>query len=66
MDVNVGTTDSKIRLGAAAVLGVAALVCGLHRTRGKVLAGLAVLAGITGATRRCPAYCPFKVDTLES
>ncbi len=65
MDINVGTTDSAIRLVAAAVLGVAALVCGLDRTRGKVLLGLAAVAGITGYTRRCPAYCRLKVDTLE-
>ena len=64
MDINVGATDSKIRLGAAAVLGVLALVAGLNRKRGKVLAGAAALVGVTGATHRCPAYCALDVDTL--
>jgi hypothetical protein len=65
---NVGSVDSAIRLLA----GIAALSTGvllLGALEGSIFGLAAVAVGligvVTGATRRCPTYVLFGMDTLD-
>jgi hypothetical protein len=65
---NVGSTDQKIRLALGVVLVLSAVfILGALQgsVAGIVAAALGAIALVTGATRRCPTYVLFGVDTLE-
>ncbi len=68
---NVGPVDAAVRLAVSSITGIAAMDAlvffdGTTRwvTAG-VLAFVAVLAGVTGVRRSCPAYRVARVSTLK-
>ncbi len=63
MEKNVGATESKVRYGVAVVAAVLATRAGLDTRRGRLLAGVAAVAGITGAIGFCPLWKALGITT---
>lgn len=63
MDVNVGRADRLVRVVAAVVLLVVALVIEMPTPLRVVLLVVAGVLGVTALAGRCPAYSIFGVST---
>lgn len=63
MHKNLGVTDRRIRVGAAVLLAVAALVVGVTSLGGIVLLVLAAVMAVTATVGFCPLYAPFRINT---
>ncbi len=63
MKKNMGTTDKWIRLGAAAVIVLLALLKVISGTLGYVLLAVALIFVVTSALGICPLYLPFGIST---
>ncbi len=61
---NIGTTDRIIRLIVAALIVLLYFTGQLSGTIGIVLLVVAVVMALTALVRFCPAYLPFKINTL--
>jgi hypothetical protein len=70
MEINVGSTDSIVRLALGAVAGVVSLAIlaeslALPLILSPVLGVAALIFLVTGSTNRCPAYSLLGVNTCS-
>ena len=64
MKINEGTTDRWVRVVLAVILAVIAFSVGISSVSGIILAVVAAIALVTGASGRCPLYKVFNINTL--
>lgn len=65
MKINEGITDRWVRVVLAAVLAVVAFSVGISSVTGIILAVVAAISLVTGASGRCPLYKVFNINTLK-
>ncbi len=66
MKINEGITDRWIRVVLGVVLAIVAFSVGISSVSGIILAVVAAIALVTGASGRCPLYKLFNVNTVKT
>ncbi len=65
MKVNVGKADARIRMGAAIVLAVVALIFNATPVVALSLAAVAAVLAATSLFHQCPLYSVIGIDTCH-